>query len=531
MKKLIVSILTVVLLVVNTTSIFAAPVEYGAEYTNQQNKQYKQTFTDLPSNHWAFEYIMELVDKGTISGYPDKMFRPNRQVTRAEFAKLIVTASGLPVKTTSVSSFYDVKTTDWYSPFIESAKSFLTGYNMEGRAIYNPNTSALREDIAIALVKLKGYDVSIADESIIQAMFTDYDGISSYAKRYVAVAVERGLISGYDDQTFRPQSSITRAEVATMLWRASRYGNDNKIDADETENLIRDEEEIVYQPQVSEKVEYDDVEFKEEEEVKSYTYTIDTMAEVSAMVTSMVTDNKNVLHYVVNDKVYNTNGDKLNMDNLTYEGPYDYSVDLVHLAYDEYNNILYLIANDYSDRLVIFDITDYDNPKAIMNKFNAKKIDDLSVSLSYPYGGPTMRRVEVLQNGSLVLSSVESDVVNVHEYSKHDYKLMVNLENMSFSRYEKSYDIPEQIYINPLNRDIGNNIVRKNDRYYFWDDQGYAMIDKQGEYHVLAGIEDIESLDYKAVGRFNIWNTTVDDEDSFIFYDNTDMCIRKISKK
>ena len=59
-------------------------------------------------------------------------------------------------------------------------------------------------------------------------MFSDAYSISADARPYVAVAVERGLISGYEDDTFRGQQGITRAEAATLLWRAYQYGNDNK---------------------------------------------------------------------------------------------------------------------------------------------------------------------------------------------------------------------------------------------------------------------------------------------------------------
>ncbi|MDA5109486.1 S-layer homology domain-containing protein [Brevibacillus thermoruber] len=106
----------------------------------------------------------------------------------------------------------------------------MTGYRTaDGSYIFNPTAPALREDITVALVKLKGYDVArLANRSIIEAMFKDYAGISEAAKDYVAVAVENGLVSGYQDETFRPQASITRAEAATLLWRAYQYGNDNK---------------------------------------------------------------------------------------------------------------------------------------------------------------------------------------------------------------------------------------------------------------------------------------------------------------
>ena len=79
------------------------------------------------------------------------------------------------------------------------------------------------------------------DLSILKTMFTDWQSISTGAQKYVAVAVEKGLISGYEDNTFRGQSGITRAETATLLWRAYQYGNGNK-DFEQTGNNMQKEE-------------------------------------------------------------------------------------------------------------------------------------------------------------------------------------------------------------------------------------------------------------------------------------------------
>ena len=64
---------------------------------------------------------------------------------------------------------------------------------------------ALREDIAVALVKLKGYDTAGYDESVLTTMFSDAYSISAAARPYAATAVQRGLVSGYEDDTLRGQ--------------------------------------------------------------------------------------------------------------------------------------------------------------------------------------------------------------------------------------------------------------------------------------------------------------------------------------
>ena len=93
---------------------------------------------------------------------------------------------------------------------------------------FRPDQAAVREDVTLSMVKLKGYDVSNVDYSYL-SQFTDTNSISNSLKAYVAVAVEKDLISGFDDGTFRGQDTLTRAEAATLLWRAFQYGNDNKV--------------------------------------------------------------------------------------------------------------------------------------------------------------------------------------------------------------------------------------------------------------------------------------------------------------
>jgi len=229
-RKIVSAFMALLLVFTLTGTAFAAPVEYGEELQNMPQNTPSVSFTDLPNTHWAYKYIADMVNRKVLEGYPDNKFRPDKTISRAEFATIIVKAAGLQPKKVNYSSFSDVKVTDWYSPWIEAAKDYLTGYRTaNGEYIYNPTAPALREDITVAIVKLKGYDVArLANRSVIEAMFKDYEGISENAKDYVAIAVEHGLVSGYPDETFRPQNSITRAEAAALLWRAFMYGNDNK---------------------------------------------------------------------------------------------------------------------------------------------------------------------------------------------------------------------------------------------------------------------------------------------------------------
>ena len=98
MKKLVSILLTVVMLITMSTA-FAA---------DAYQQDYPQSFWDVPKDHWAFNYVAELVNKGVLAGYEDGSFRPDDTVTRAEWAKIMVLAAGLPVND------YNVYFTDMY---------------------------------------------------------------------------------------------------------------------------------------------------------------------------------------------------------------------------------------------------------------------------------------------------------------------------------------------------------------------------------------------------------------------------------
>lgn len=310
MKKLLSMLLVYTII---SSCMIVGALDYGQEYENMPKKSYAQKFSDVPKSHWAFSYIGEMYERGVINGYPNGKFMPDESVERAEFAKIMVNAAGIKVVNNYTTSFVDVGIYDWYAPYIECAKEYLTGYYSS----YRPETDALREDIAVALVKLKGYDISVADESILD-MFDDVYSISKDLRKYIAVAVERGLVSGYEDDTFRGQDTITRAEATAMLWRAFQYGNDNKSVVADTEEKIDIETDIdvedkkdnnlVSEKESSDTTIYEDKEDEKVEEEEKLPYVIKklTTAQLGAESWHHMTmdNNKNIYFLDADNCVY-----------------------------------------------------------------------------------------------------------------------------------------------------------------------------------------------------------------------------------
>lgn len=106
----------------------------------------KATFKDLSAQHWGYQYAEKLNSYGVMIGYPDKTFRADQDITRAEVAKVVATVRRLPESTG----------------------------------------------------KLK--DIG-----------------SSWAKKFIDACVKVGAMTGYSDETFKPNNKVTRAEAAKSL--------------------------------------------------------------------------------------------------------------------------------------------------------------------------------------------------------------------------------------------------------------------------------------------------------------------------
>lgn len=169
----------------------------------------KAIFIDLPTDHWAFDYITQLAIDDIISGYEDKTFKPNGYVTRAELAKMLAASFGLE----GTAKYSDVNN-HWADTYISSVGEFVPVKDDK----FRPNDEATRQDVAVALVNILDKTERMKLH-IIKLTFDDMQMIDKEYVAHIGKAVSGGIISGYGDGTFRPQELITRAEVATMICR------------------------------------------------------------------------------------------------------------------------------------------------------------------------------------------------------------------------------------------------------------------------------------------------------------------------
>lgn len=169
-------------------------------------------FTDT-ENHWAQEIIEAWTEAGLISGYEDGTFLPERAITRAEFIALINRSFGFTDR--QENHFKDVPLDAWFASHVDLAVAagYISGYE---DGTFRPLEPISRQEVAAIVYRLE--DLPEAPAGTLER-FADADAIPAWSRDFVAAVVEAGLMRGYDDDTFRPEASITRAESVVTLDR------------------------------------------------------------------------------------------------------------------------------------------------------------------------------------------------------------------------------------------------------------------------------------------------------------------------
>ncbi len=162
-------------------------------------------FSDM-SGHWSEDVVRSLTEKGLIGGYGDNTFRPNNQISRGEFIKLLTVAVELDIT--------DWSGDHWAMPYVAAAVNGGIVMLDEYPEGIDPRGLIPREEMAALLVRAQG--LSSQDLSV---LFIDAEEISEHYLGYVAQATDNKLLNGYPDETFRPHGYLTRGEASAVISR------------------------------------------------------------------------------------------------------------------------------------------------------------------------------------------------------------------------------------------------------------------------------------------------------------------------
>lgn len=168
-------------------------------------------FQDISSYGWAKEAIEGLYYAGIVNGMEDGIYNPSGLVTREQFSKMVAQLFGLSLGSGS-TNFVDVKADAWYAPYISAAMQagYIQGQSTE---YFGVGESIMRQDMATILYRALG-----DRGSKVTLSFSDNDAIAPYATDAIAELVGLGVLNGYEDGSFQPRGTATRAEAAKTIW-------------------------------------------------------------------------------------------------------------------------------------------------------------------------------------------------------------------------------------------------------------------------------------------------------------------------
>jgi hypothetical protein len=174
------------------------------------------TFYPDMQGHWAASFLQALVDRKVLTGFEDGSMRPDDQLTRAQFAAMLVHAYAAP-EVQSAKRFWDVPGNFWGADVIAqaSARGFMTGFP-DGS--FRPNQALRRAEAITAIANVLTHPLPPDLELL--SYYRDRDRIPSYATNAVAIATAQSVIVNYPDRDLlNPQRVISRGEVAAMVYQ------------------------------------------------------------------------------------------------------------------------------------------------------------------------------------------------------------------------------------------------------------------------------------------------------------------------
>lgn len=204
-----------ILVILVTALVISANFSFGED----------PAFSDLKNDHWAYENIVKLTKEGIIAGYPDESFKPNNEVTYAEFIKMAAVAGR--------AAEGDLKAENgshWAVPYYEAAldNAYFTKWDIPESVLDRPIP---RRDMAILAAGAMGDGVKVSD-------YGDYTQILGYIgdvdvrnshEFYIVKAYAAGVLTGYPDGTFKPDEVLTRAEAASVIDRLNKVINGKAV--------------------------------------------------------------------------------------------------------------------------------------------------------------------------------------------------------------------------------------------------------------------------------------------------------------
>ena len=174
----------------------------------------ESVFSDVPLDFWAYPNILSLAEKGIVSGYGNKIFRPMANVTRAELAKIVCRAF-LNDKYKAVIPYSDVADDAWYKSYLETCEYYSLFSDIR-KDTFSPNEFVTRQEMCTVIYRaVQNSRISLTGSPKYE--FADKNLFASYAVEAVEKLQGAGIVNGYSDYKFRPTLNTTRSEMCKVI--------------------------------------------------------------------------------------------------------------------------------------------------------------------------------------------------------------------------------------------------------------------------------------------------------------------------
>ncbi|MBD3360359.1 hypothetical protein GF366_00995, partial [Candidatus Peregrinibacteria bacterium] len=195
MKKISAKLLLIPLLLLN--------------FTQTSHAEFKDVF-HLHKNYDAIIYLQE---NDMIQGYPDNTFKPENKINRAEFLKIIMEGTDIPLDIQQNAPFSDINQNSWYAPYVKKAykEGWISGYPDK---TFKPEQTINKVEALKILGELQNWDIHY---SITTAPYNDTP-VSEWYTKYVAYAKNHNYLEEAGS-TFSPENPMTRAKICEIIYR------------------------------------------------------------------------------------------------------------------------------------------------------------------------------------------------------------------------------------------------------------------------------------------------------------------------
>ena len=177
-------------------------------------KNLVKSFDDVAANAWYRTQTESLASKGIVAGVTADSFKPNANITRAEFMTMLVKAKGV-YDVNATCNFSDVSKEAWYYTYVASAVKAGIASGV-GDSKFAPNSVITRQEMAVMIANALGEKTVTNVSSYLKA--TDASLISAYAKNGMALCVKNEFMVGSGNK-LDPKGNSTRGMAAVVVYK------------------------------------------------------------------------------------------------------------------------------------------------------------------------------------------------------------------------------------------------------------------------------------------------------------------------